>query len=58
VKSRTGWGTAEALLTLEIPWQPTKSRREIRVCDLGRTLAAIAPRNGYSTGKARRSAGI
>jgi len=43
VKSRTGLGAAEALLTLEIPWQPTKSRREIRVCGLGRLGAAIAP---------------
>jgi hypothetical protein len=47
-------------LTLEIPWQPTKFRREIRVCDLGRAGSAIVPRRGgstagFPTGKARQS---
>jgi hypothetical protein len=50
-------------LTLEIPWQPTKFRREIRVCDWGRAGSAIVPRHvssigGFSTGKARQSEDI
>jgi hypothetical protein len=52
------WGTAEAHLTLEIPWQPSKSHAEIRACDSGRPGPAIAPRMGFSRRKARRSAGI
>ena len=52
------WGTAEAHLTLEIPWQPSKSHAEIRACDSGRPDPAIAPRMGFSRRKARRSAGI
>jgi hypothetical protein len=57
------WGAAEALLTLEIPWQPTKSRAELRVCDGGRAGSPVVPRQGclnrgFSTGKARRSVDI
>jgi hypothetical protein len=60
-------------LTLEIPWQPTKFRTEVRVCGLGRAGLAIVPRQGcskdgfsndgfsaggFSTGKARQSMDI
>jgi hypothetical protein len=67
VKRRTGLGTAEARLTLEIParisWQPIEFHAETRVCgqgpsESGRGKKVNLSGCGFSREKAAQNVGI
>src|SRR4029453_14304636 len=56
-RAEPGWGRPRPSFALEMPWQPSKFRPEMRGREAG-PEAAIVPVRGFWAGKARRSAEI